>query len=788
MPRHLLPLGLAALLLAAVLAVFLVPAYVGGQALPIRGTTVTQSGTWNIGHIGGTLHVSGIIRGFGLQGSPVTVTGTALDVNCTGCAAATVVEVDHVSSVLHVQVSGAGTPTSSMPVRCVNTAGTAFEACGGAGAAADSVNVFHQSTIRHISSLTHMVIVDWQRWAHLQASQSGSWIVTASHIANMPSMAQGGVWTIQAAHQGGEWNLRHVTSVTHVVGALSLVARDGTYAAFTSTSLNVNVTNAVAVSQSGEWNLRHVSGVVHVAGAVTLSGGHSLVVAHISSVLHIQVAGTGIPGASLSVRCVNTGGTAFADCGGAGGSGDAVNVFHQSTIRHISSVTHVAGGISLVSQAGTYAAFTSTSLDVNVANATLAVTQSGTWTVQPGNTVNTSPWLVNIGHISGQIHARLIANPTDVLAVHATQTGTWTAQPGNTPNTTAWLVNVQHVSSQLHINLASVGGLPIPTSQGLPIQHVASVVHIAVSGLGTPTQAISVRCVNTGATAFADCGGAGGSADAVNVFHQSTVRHISSLTHVVIVDWQRWAHVQVSQSGSWSLQATHQGGEWNVRHVSSVTHVSGNLAQIAGVTIPFGAGLPVGHISSVLHIQVSGAGTPTSSLPVRCVNTAGTAFADCGGAGGSSDAVNVFHQSTIRHVSSVTHVVLVATGHANVMRQHISSAFRAWRVANCGTTARTVASTNPDRRDLYLQNLGGPAASGSAHYNIYLGYGLQGHVALTINNGWVLHAMGYLGAGTTPSTGPTTQLILYNYQGPLACISATATGGGPQLSILEVLR
>lgn len=39
---------------------------------------------------------------------------------------------------------------------------------------------------------------------------------------------------------------------------------------------------------------------------------------------------------------------------------------------------------------------------VTVGNATLAVTESGTWTVQPGNTANTTPWLVqDVGQASG---------------------------------------------------------------------------------------------------------------------------------------------------------------------------------------------------------------------------------------------------------------------------------------------------------------------------------------------------------------------------------------------------
>jgi hypothetical protein len=52
-----------------------------------------------------------------------------------------------------------------------------------------------------------------------------------------------------------------------------------------------------------------------------------------------------------------------------------------------------------------------------------AVTQSGTWTVQPGNTANSTAWLVT--GTGGTFPA--------------SQSGTWTIQPGNTANTTAWL-------------------------------------------------------------------------------------------------------------------------------------------------------------------------------------------------------------------------------------------------------------------------------------------------------------------------------------------------------------
>ena len=58
------------------------------------------------------------------------------------------------------------------------------------------------------------------------------------------------------------------------------------------------------------------------------------------------------------------------------------------------------------------------------ASAQTPVSQSGTWTVQPGNTANSTAWLVT--GTGG--------------AFPSTQSGTWTVQPGNTANTTAWLV------------------------------------------------------------------------------------------------------------------------------------------------------------------------------------------------------------------------------------------------------------------------------------------------------------------------------------------------------------
>lgn len=77
---------------------------------------------------------------------------------------------------------------------------------------------------------------------------------------------------------------------------------------------------------------------------------------------------------------------------------------------------------------------------------TPSVAQSGTWTVQPGNTANSTAWLVT--GTGGTFPA--------------TQSGTWTVQPGNTANTTAWLMNVGQFGGTNISTGTGAGGAGIP--------------------------------------------------------------------------------------------------------------------------------------------------------------------------------------------------------------------------------------------------------------------------------------------------------------------------------------
>jgi hypothetical protein len=125
-----------------------------------------------------------------------------------------------------------------------------------------------------------------------------------------------------------------------------------------------------------------------------------------------------------------------------------------------------------IKAASTAAATTDPALVVAVSpNNTIASTQSGTWTVQPGNTANTTPWLAKISDgtnaatIKAASTAAATTDPALVVAVSpnntiaSTQSGTWTVQPGNTANTTPWLAKISDGTNAATIKAASTAAV-----------------------------------------------------------------------------------------------------------------------------------------------------------------------------------------------------------------------------------------------------------------------------------------------------------------------------------------
>src|SRR6516164_18934 len=156
--------------------------------------------------------------------------------------------------------------------------------------------------------------------------------------------------------------------------------------------------------------------------------------------------------------------------------GGAWNVGITGTVTVSGTVTSNQGGAPWsMKPDGTTWAMTSTSANVNVTNASIPVTGTFWQTTQP---------------VSG--------------TVAATQSGTWTVQPGNTANTTAWLVTgtggtfpvtgtfwqaTQPVSGTV---TANQGGAPWSQNQ----TQLNGVALGSPSNYGTSPGAISVQGVN----------------------------------------------------------------------------------------------------------------------------------------------------------------------------------------------------------------------------------------------------------------------------------------------------
>lgn len=269
----------------------------------------------------------------------------------------------------------------------------------------------------------------------------------------------------------------------------------------------------------------------------------------------------------------------------------------------------------------------------------LSVSQSGAWTIQAAH--QGGQW--NVAHVASVLHVAIVqgagAGAQHLLIAPVYQAGTWTIQPGNTANTTAWLVRGTDVqaaqSGSFTVQAAHLAGVP-SVSQGAMwavvshaqqsgswtiqaahqggewnIRHVGSVLHVSIlQGTGAGANhllvapvyqagAWNVSAAQSGAWsvssahAWAFQSGAWtiqaahlagvpsvsqGTAWAVVAHAQQSGAWTVQAAHLAGVPsvsqggmWAVAAHAQ--QSGAWTIQAAHQGGEWNIRHVSSVTHI-----------------------------------------------------------------------------------------------------------------------------------------------------------------------------------------------------------------------
>jgi hypothetical protein len=123
-----------------------------------------------------------------------------------------------------------------------------------------------------------------------------------------------------------------------------------------------------------------------------------------------------------------------------------------------------------------------------------AVTQSGTWTVQPGNTANTTPWLTSIsqgGNTAVVKGASTAASATDPAVVVAISPNGQNANGQATAANSSPVVLAKNSGTGATIAGAAVGTAGSAATEVVTVQGIASGTAIPVSGTVTATGTVA---------------------------------------------------------------------------------------------------------------------------------------------------------------------------------------------------------------------------------------------------------------------------------------------------------
>lgn len=244
---------------------------------------------------------------------------------------------------------------------------------------------------------------------------------------------------------------------------------------------------AVASGAAGTVNahLRTISGQLPATlGQKTMATSLPVVIASDQSAVPVSLPASSLiignvridqttPGTTNGVALVGVNGaTALAGNGVAGPGSPRVTIASDNTPFHIiqdsGSTTVVTGNVTVVQPTGTnlHAVLDTTS--------TTAVTQA----------------------TASNLNATVVGTGTFAVQAAATQSGTWTVQPGNTANTTPWLVTgsgtagsaaagvqtVQGIASMTPILVQGTGTAGTPATSVLTVQGTASMTAVQVGG------------------------------------------------------------------------------------------------------------------------------------------------------------------------------------------------------------------------------------------------------------------------------------------------------------------
>jgi hypothetical protein len=145
---------------------------------------------------------------------------------------------------------------------------------------------------------------------------------------------------------------------------------------------------------------------------------------------------------------------------------------------------------------------------VIVDSGTLASTQSGTWTVGLSaaqtlatvTTVGTVTTITNVVHVDDNSGSLTVDN-NGTFAVQAAQSGTWTVQPGNTANTTPWLANESDPAATTGtISAADAGTTSTANSNGQTVVTGSATANSSVSCTLSAHSGVTLQLTGTGTT------------------------------------------------------------------------------------------------------------------------------------------------------------------------------------------------------------------------------------------------------------------------------------------------
>lgn len=317
----------------------------------------------------------------------------------------------------------------------------------------------------------------------------------------------------------------------------------------------------------------------------------------------------------------------------------------------------VSGTVTVTDGAG--------ALNVIVDSGTTAATQSGTWTVQPGNTANTTPWLFSITQ-GGNTAA---VNASSQLSVNcANCSGSGVSQQDNTgftPGTTNFVpmggevddtgttavtennAGVARITAQraVHMNLRNNSGTEIGTSgnpvrtdpTGSTTQPVSGTV---TANAGTGTFFDGVIKDGTGDTTQANVVGGRLQVENYNA-NLAADNSTLSTSKVPVLPGTVSTSAPTWTNGNQSALSLQTDGSVRSAITNSVTigtfpdNEPFNIAQMNGVTVSMGVGASgtgTQRVASLIHDGTDTAqvtATAGGSLQVECTS-------GCGGSGGTS--------------------------------------------------------------------------------------------------------------------------------------------------------